>query len=379
MIHYFILFLLTSPALSISAIFGFPFFPNEKLSMLLILFLFLFKKIQINNFHLIFFTSISMFFFIISLVQGIDDLKISNINTIYFFIAIIFYISYFKNFAQQFLRLLPIIVFVQILVSFFQQIMMMQGLHDFAMMFNNVPYQKNYIYPTISGGIFRTAGLFNEASQYSMFLLIYVILYYENQIYRSILTSCLFYLSLIDLILNQSITAYIIATLYILLKIFFVVRIKISTLIWSIISFISFSSFIFFFKDLIYDVFLFRIEKVFVRPGIDEKASRFYSAVDKIIYVSENSILTGYGLAWSNPVSWDVISVYYYGFGIFGLMAVLISLLYFTLETKNILIFFFLLFILVNGNLQLAINFIFIGSAYILRKNQINSIGAKNA
>ena len=365
MIHFFILFLLASPALSISAIFGFPFFPNEKLSLVLIIFLFLFKKFKINNFHLIFFTLVSILFFIISCAQGIDNFKIANINTIYFFFSIIFYISYFKNFAQQFLRFLPIIVFIQIIVSCFQHIMMIQGLHDLAMIFNNVPYQKNYIYPADIKDFFRTAGLFNESSQYSMFLLIYVILYYENQIYRSKLTSCVLYLSLIFLILNQSVTAYVIAILYILYKIFFVVRIKISTLVLSIISFLPL---IFFFKDWIFYKIL---NKFLTSP-------RLSTAVDKIIYVSENSILTGYGLDWLR-ISWDVISIYFYGFGIFGLMAALITLLYFSIETKNILILFFLLFLMVNGNFQLAINIIFIGAAYVLRANQVNSNVIKNA
>jgi hypothetical protein len=104
---------------------------------------------------------------------------------------------------------------------------------------------------------------------------------------------------------------------------------------------------------------------------------RLSSAVDKIAYVSNNSIFTGYGLDWK-VVSHDVISVYYYGFGLFGLLVILLFLIYVSLETKNIITLVWLLFLLTNATLMITMNIVLIGmSSYLGFK--IHSMRIKNA
>lgn len=364
--HFVIFFLLTMPALSISGILGLPYFPNEKLSFLLILFLFLNNKYKIDMVHALLMFFIACVIAILVILHGIiDTINIPEVNTIYFFIALIFYVAYFKKFGNILLMLIPTIVLMQLSVSLFQQLSMFSGNNDLAMIFNNYSFQSNYIYPHSYGGFYRTSGLFNESSQYATFLVLYIVLYFQGFIQKRSYTKFILYFTMIDFIINESITAYIILFLYLLYKIFFF-RKKIYLKISIIFSFISMP---FLFSDIFSGV-IYKIVGTFSMTG---SFGRLRSAIDKIELVSEHSPFIGLGLNWK-VVSHDIISVYYYGFGLIGLVCILLFIVYVTFRTRNIVIFIFLLFIMTNATLLVSTNIIlisfafYIGSVYQNRK-----------
>jgi hypothetical protein len=369
-IHFFSLLLLTMPALSVSGILGFSYFPNEKLVFLIIFSLFLGHKYKIKLSDLTVMLFITIVLTTITIVQGLENIKIANINTAYFFITIVFYIAYFKKFGPELLRILPSIVAIQLIASFFQQWLMFGGFHELVLMFNNFPPQDSYLYPYSFGGLFRTSGFFNESSQYSMFLVLYIILYIEGWICKDKLGRYVFIFSIIDLMINESITAYIIIFIYGLIKVFFS-RGRIYYKIGVITSFVLLA---FSFQK----AFLGVVEKIlgtFLMTS--DSFGRLSTAIDKIIYVSNNSIFTGYGLDWK-VVSHDVISVYYYGFGLFGLLVILLFLIYISIKTRNMITLIWILFLMTNAVLMVTMNIILIGFASYLGF-KIYSMRIKNA
>ncbi len=63
----------------------------------------------------------------------------------------------------------------------------------------------------------------------------------------------------------------------------------------------------------------------------------------------------GGGLSWENP-SWDFLSVYFSGFGILGLIAVLLFLIVVTRKSNFGLILVFIIFLITNGNMLSSLN-----------------------
>ena len=365
MIHFFNLMFLTMPALSLSGMFGFSYFPNEKLVFLSVLLMFVLGRFKIKIFDLSFCIFISGIVLLITMLQGTSNIKIANINTVYFFIAIPFYIAYFKKFGFQLLKILPFIVLIQIISSFSQQFFIFKGYNDLALMFNNYPIQSGYNFPKTFGSFHRTSGFFNESSQYATFLVLYIVLYFEKKISRNKLTQAILLLSLIDMIINQSLTAYILLIVYICYILFFKKQrylFKLGCIVMAPMIFI-------YFKDFFLHNF-YKIEATLTMSY--EHFPRLLKAVDKILYVSYNAPLTGFGLDWSN-VSFDIISIYYYGFGLFGLLAVLTFIFYLFLSTGNIITLLFMLFILTNGNFLISLNIILIGFCFYigLKANEV--------
>lgn len=369
-VHFLSLLLLTMPALSVSGVLGFSYFPNEKLVFLIIFLMFLGGKYRILLSDLTVTLCISGVLSIIMIVQGVENIKIANLNTLYFFIAIGFYIAYFKTFGSELLRILPSIVAIQLIVSFFQQGLMLGGFHEFVLMFNNYPPQDSYLYPESFAGLFRTSGFFNESSQYSVFLVLFIILYFDGWLLKNNINRFIFIFSIIDLMINESITAYIIIFIYGLIKVF-LSRGRIYYKIGIITSFVLLA---FFFQK----GFLGVVDKILGTFLMSKDSyGRLSSALDKIIYVSNNSIFTGYGLDWK-VVSHDVVSVYYYGFGFFGLLAVITFLIYISMKTKNIITLVWVLFLMTNATLMVTMNIILIGFASYLGC-KIYSTRIKNA
>jgi hypothetical protein len=363
-INFLILLMLTMPALSLTGILGFPYFPNEKLVFLMIFFLFMFGKYKLNVSDTIFFSFLSIVFIVIFINQGLSNLTIANFNLIYFCLAIIFYIAYFKKFGQEILVILPIIVGIQLTVSFSEQALMHLGFHEASMMFNNYPPQETYIYPISYAGLFRTSGLFYESSQYAVFLLVYIVLYIEGEVKNNKFSRFIFSLSFVDFFITESITAFIIIFIYGLYKLFFS-RGKILNKLGLFFSSLFLISF---FIDILLNMTNKVVGTIFMTSS---SYSRLSEAIYKIIYVSENAFFTGYGLSW-DPVSHDFFSVYYYAFGIFGLAAFILFLIYLSMKSKNFIFIIFFISLFVNASLLISINIILISlSTFLGYKNNI--------
>ena len=349
--HFIILLLLTMPSLSIVASLGLPYLPNEKISFFIILFLFFnnMYKIELSKIIILLFFSISILLIIIS--HGIESILIAEINTVYFFIALIFYIAYFKKFGNKIIEILPKIVLIQILVSVFQQISMIYGFFDYAMLFNNYPPQDGYIYASFNYSLFRTSGLFNESSQYAVFLLLYIILFFNNFIKKSKFNNFVLLLSFIDFIITESIIAYIIFAIYILYKII-LTREKIYIKAFTIFNIVLLMT-------LLSDKIIGAISKIIKTMMMEDGYPRLSASYTKITETFENSPINGFELSWKTP-SWDIISIYFYAFGFIGIVIILIFLFYFAYSTYNILSVVFLLYIVTNASLVSSLNILII-------------------
>ena len=370
MIHYFILLFLSSPALSLIGIIGLPYFPNEKLAFLLILYLIYKYQIKIKTTDLVYFFTIGSVILLITVFNGLDIVTQSEINTIYFFFAIVVYITYFKYYYEIIFYYIPYVVALQVAISLCQQLCMNIGYIELAMIFNNYPAQSNYIYPFSYGGLFRTSGLFNESSQYAIFLVSFVILYINNIIKRTKFIDMIFIVSIIDFFINESITAYIILFLYL----FYKVIILRNALYLKMIFFFSLAAIPLLFQSQLNSIFG-KIIGTFMMSS--ESFVRVSSALNKVHEVLHQAPFLGLGLSWGS-ISFDIVSVYIYAYGLVGLLTILLFIVYISIHTRNSIIFIFLLYIFTNASLLGSMNILLIGLAYSLvsfeRRNDDNSL-----
>ena len=244
------------------------------------------------------------------------------------------------------------------------------GYIELAMIFNNYPAQSNYIYPFSYGGLFRTSGLFNESSQYAIFLVSFVILYINNIIKRTKFIDMIFIVSIIDFFINESITAYIILFLYL----FYKVIILRNALYLKMIFFFSLAAIPLLFQSQLNSIFG-KIIGTFMMSS--ESFVRVSSALNKVHEVLHQAPFLGLGLSWGS-ISFDIVSVYIYAYGLVGLLTILLFIVYISIHTRNSIIFIFLLYIFTNASLLGSMNILLIGLAYSLvsfeRRNDDNSL-----
>jgi hypothetical protein len=355
-----ILSLLLTPALSISGLIGLPYFPNEKIAFVLLVALAISSKYYLIKDVVIGSLIIAVVFLVIPALRFASGgpVNLTDVNMCYLFIAFIFYISYFYKNIDDLMEKLPQILLVQVIVSFIQQIAMQLDLVALAQVFNNYPNQINYVFGDSSTIIFRTSGLFHESSQYSMFLLFCIVAFNEKLIKKTSFSSFVIALAAIDLILNQSITAYIALLIYGL----FLIRRNFKII--NLIPLVFAAGLIFYIQ---YDKLLY----TFSFAG-GPNYPRFTHAYSAIVFGLQNTFFLGRGLSWESP-TWDVVSIYFSGFGFWGLLAVL-SYLYFIMKSSlkpfTILL---VVFLCTNGNLLSALNIFLISIIFVL-KNKNNSV-----
>ena len=214
--NFLVLFLLLSPSLSFTQLaFGF-FLPNEKVAFLLVLLQSLLSGYLADNLKIIkpFFIIAPIFEFIALVHYCIGISNVTSLNMAYLFFAMPIYIIYFRKNLNLIMNNFSYIIIVNLCISVIQQYNCIQD-HNWINIFNNYPNQIGYIYPENGFGLFRTSGLFNESSQYSMALVIFAILYYVKIIENSSLNKYVAFFSICDLVVNQSTSAIIIFLIYI--------------------------------------------------------------------------------------------------------------------------------------------------------------------
>ncbi|WP_294962746.1 hypothetical protein, partial [Sulfurimonas sp.] len=208
-----------------------------------------------------------------------------------------------------------------------------------------------YIYASFNYSLFRTSGLFNESSQYAVFLLLYIILFFNNFIKKSKFNNFVLLLSFIDFIITESIIAYIIFAIYILYKII-LTREKIYIKAFTIFNIVLLMT-------LLSDKIIGAISKIIKTMMMEDGYPRLSASYTKITETFENSPINGFELSWKTP-SWDIISIYFYAFGFIGIVIILIFLFYFAYSTYNILSVVFLLYIVTNASLVSSLNILII-------------------
>jgi hypothetical protein len=355
---YLILIFLLSPALSVVCMFGFPYFPNEKIAFILVLHNLLGRKLIFRPDLLIAGFSVSLVLTVIVVIRSYQgsEVNITDINMIYLFFALVFYIAYFELNFYKIASALPGLVFLQLMISIFQQVAMQFDMPSLAFIFNNYPPQFGYQYPITNLGFYRTAGLFNESSQYATFLVFFIIIYQEGMIKRSKFTGFLLLASIVEIVLNQSITAFLIIFSYFACK-------SLGGSNGKFLKIIFLLTFAYVFGLIFPDVF----EKInYTLRSDNESYSRLLFAYQRIELVINENLFIGNGLYWDTP-SWDVISIYFSGYGLIGLAAIL-CFMFFIFRRANIaLIIMYILFSLTNGNLLVTLNIFLISFLYAVK------------
>ena len=304
-----------------------------------------------------------VFSFIVFL-HSASFIRQAEINTIYYFIAMPFYITYFVKYNIRILKIIPICVFCLILVSFHQQICMLLGFVDISLIFNNYPYQKMYEYPFSSFGLYRTASLFNESSQYSIMLVLFIMLFLNRNIQVTFYSRIVFALCILEVFFNESLTAYLIILTY-LFYCFFKIFSK-NTKVYFIV---------FIFTACIFNLNLITLsfEKIYKTITMTSTSyRRLTSAVNKIDTVAIDSFWFGKGMSWE-AISFDFISVYFYSFGFIGFIFILIYLFFINLLNRSIFSITFILNLLTNGVLHSPINILFLSFLFLIQEKLISN------
>ena len=360
MIHYIILFLLCSPAFSLVYLINGFYFPNEKISFLIIFsFLLLSKNQKICKNLFLFFTSMAVVFSFIVFLHSASFIRQAEINTIYYFLTIPFYITYFVKHNVDILKIFPTCVFCLIIVSFYQQICMLLGFVEISLIFNNYPYQKMYEYPFSSFGLYRTASLFNESSQYSIMLVLYIMLFLNRNIQVTFHSKIVLSLCLLEVFFNESLTAYLIILTF-LFYCYFKRFTATKRVFFTIFIFIA----------CIFNMNLISLSLMKIYNTVTMSSSsyrRLTSAIEKIDTVAIDSFWFGKGMSWE-AISFDFISVYFYSFGFIGFIFILIYLFFINILNRSIFSITFLLNLLSNGVLHSSINILFLSFLFIVQK-----------
>jgi hypothetical protein len=355
-IALFFLCFLFSPASSLIGFWTGNYFPNEKISFLLASFFILATNHKMDRDLLIISSSLFSIFLICFFFHIFNSAKfIYDVNFLYFFIALPIYVSYFRSNKSYIFSLLPYIVFLHLFFSAYQQVHTLEN-GNWINPLNNYERQDGYAYPPNGLGLHRTAGFFNESSQYASFLVLYVIFYFKDVIKKSKVTFLILMMSIIDILISQSITAFLMAFLYyfaVVLK-----KINVRKIISILIFILGFA--VFGLSNL-----LNKIESTFFAHNLDYP--RLLNAIQNMKETFYSNFLFGNGLSWDRP-SWDFISIFFSGYGLIGLLAALSFIFYFLSKLPYYLRLSALAFLFTNGHLLLPLNMFMIFYALSRKK-----------
>jgi hypothetical protein len=366
-IHGVILFLLATPSFGVLTPFIGFYFPDEKIALAIILYL-LSRKGAVKVYRLQLFAILMAILVMLRMVVYQDFIfNMADFNLVYMLGMMPYYLKYFTDYYKSILKYLPLMAFLQIAVSVFQQSMMHLNYPEMATILNNYPPQANLKFGISADRIFyRVSGLFNESSQYAMFLVIFVIMMIEEKQKLAKLSrfeKLIIVLALFEIGTNHSITAYVAISIYLIvliarnlsLKNFFKILIVSPVGVWALSKPIG---------NIIDEV----IQKIELTLFLHEGFPRLNQSIIKIQTVIDEGSLLGYGNTWS-VVSWDFISVYLYGYGILGFLAILIYFFAIVKKMNLITAIPFVALLVSNGNILATIIIFAITFPYAAKKN----------
>ena len=223
---------------------------------------------------------------------------------------------------------------------------MQLDLSSLATIFNNYPPQANYIYPSTSSGLFRTSGLFNESSQYSTFLAFFIIVYYEGLIEKSKFSRFISIASIFELLISQSITAFLVMFMYFQYKL---ISAGGRYSLMGLFFLVGISALIIIFPEVVLD-------KIYLTLITDDVSNpRLLFAYQGMIKAFNEHFFIGNGLSWDAP-TWDFVSVYFSGYGFLGLTAVFCFVTFILYRANAPLVMLSIVFLTTNGNLLVSLN-----------------------
>ena len=331
--------------------FGGIYFPNEKIAFLIVVSSALIGLVQVKKKEFVNAITLVSILAVLTCIRILmnGSFSITDLNTIVFIFGLPFYIAFFDKFREEFVKVFSAVVFFNLMASLFQQICLLNNLTSIAMYFNNYPMQADYIYPKGLNIFYRTSGLFNESSQYSIFLISYIFLYLHGGIKKNKYNFLILIVSIIDVLINESATAYIAFAFILILYLYRSINlygIKILFIFLLVILIITIPEYM----NSFIDKFINTYNRQEYYPRLDNMLA-------KIVKVTNDSPFIGLGFTLELP-SWDFISVYYYAYGALGLFSLVF---YFsTILFKYNSIFLIIIFInsFVAGNILISVNLV---------------------
>jgi hypothetical protein len=372
--------LLTSPALSIIAIAGFMYIPNEKLVMIYLLIKKSSWRREFKQLRYIAFVVASFlgFLFIIQILLNTSGETQASLNSILIILSIPFYYSYFSTHTLLVCKAIFYIAILQMLVSVTQQYFMLTGSYELASMFNNYSHQNEYLFPVGETGFFyRTSGLFKESSSYAVFQWLAVICAIKIGLNKHILNKILIFIIVLEVIINGALTGYIFALGFACVSI--IQKFKYKRTLFKVIIGSAFLVIIIALLNIYgYFNFLDLLVKIqgqfdFINNNNSTRPSRLAGMVRSIeLSLNSDFVLWGRGFSWDSPTL-DIFSLYIRAFGVSGFFALLLFV--FLLLRKapwNYRVAVFLV-LSINGHLSMAINILLISMPQVMKKiNQIS-------
>ena len=377
-----VLFLLASPALSISGILGLGFFPNEKIALILVAlsknaWRYDLKQIRLFGFFCAFILTL---LFIFQLLVGSGGLIRASINSIIIVASIPLYFSFLSAHPKYVLRVIFYIGVIQLVISLIQQYFSLTFNYDMAGIYNNYPPQADYIFPIGETGFwYRTSGLFFESSGYGLFQWISIICALKIGIHNRLFGKLILFVMLLEVILNGALTGYLFAFGYFVTNFLVQFRNKKKLLKASLI-FPSFLLFIYIIQSSSYYDFsgiLTKISAQFAFLYDDLYDYAFYntsqpsrlSGMFESLNTSLNSehIMFGSGFSWINPTL-DFYSLYIKAYGLTGFMCITLFILFLLRRAPlgyKVAVFFALS---VNGHLSTAVNILILSMPLVFFK-----------
>jgi hypothetical protein len=362
---FFILLLILCPSYSILYALTGIYIPNEKLAISIV-FLYSFIKrkyfiIDDDSYKLFSISGLLILLIVLYKLIYYDDKIISYVDFHYVIVLFYlpFYISFFKSRDYQIIRGLKYILYIQLLISTFQWICILNGNRELAKLFNNYPYQDEYYFESFFGFV-RVSGLFFESSQLAIFFIICASYFKKDN-------KKLFYIILLFTLSTYSFTGMIGVAMLILIMIF---KGEIKKRYLLIILF--FSSFFLF---NLFERFGSLISILFSSESISDNESfnRLSSMIYKFDYLANNPqyLFFGYANSFDFP-SFDFFSVYIFGFGVVGFLVFLF--IHFSGFYKSNIIFWPVLICSILGNtviLSSVIIFMYISLFIYTDKKQL--------
>jgi len=371
-----VLLLLASPALSLLGIFGFSYFPNEKIAILLVAISKYAWKRSFFQLRLLSLIVASVFIMLIlfQFIAGVNEIQRAGINTVVVILSIPLYLSFFSHNPSLICRIIFTIGVIQLCVSLIQQYFTQNGFPEIFTYFNNYPPQKFYTYGhgEIGTWWYRTSGLFTESSSYSVFQWLSIFCALKISIQKRLLGKIVLFGLVLEVVLNSSLTGFVFAAGYLIFKYMFnpttrVVRNLSFLTILFLISYVLLYSNDYYFNV---DALFVKISKQFDFLYVEASTSpsRLRGAYDAIIYIFEsNYYLHGIGLSWIKPTL-DFYSLYLKGFGVIGFITLFAYILIIFMKAPLNFRIGVLLVMSINGHLSSAINILLISLVALFRK-----------
>lgn len=359
---FLLLLLLTSPACSVLGLFLGSFIPNQRVALAFITMLLLNQSFPIKRDYIRIWCISIIITFIIMLRLGLYTQDViadtSDAGLIIFLLTLPAFIEFFYRKKKYLFKSLLAVIYLQVLIAIFQNIMMSVGLVDLANIFDNYhPLEAKviYVYPQIISGFYRTSGLFIESSQYSIFLCFCSICINTIALtdWEKSIAKYTQYIILICVLINASITGYLII-LFILLaspkknsgKIIFI------ALVITVIMCLSISVSELSTNNEYLSKKITANTTASSKDSDDNEAERSNSFFYHFDVLIKNRPIFGYGDLKIENNRWDFVSTYLYGYGISGFIIMIITVLL-ILNKAPIDYYILLLFsFTTNGNLQ---------------------------